>query len=667
MSSRAQWDCETNVVLLREKLGDLPQSIQNDTAFLKRNLRAREGIIEAAEKLLRDTLAWRESFGPHRLTPQDVKNELRTGKLFPYGRDKRGRSIIFCNVSMHNPKERDYDECIKMGIFCVEQAITNLPPGAEQFVGVVDCAGIKSSNADLALCQELFRYLDFYAERFGGSYVINTNWMFTLLYRMLKGFMPKATQEKIKVIDVSDLDQYISPENRLKEHGGTLDRNKIIEDMLHEKITPVATDARGNDNESESPEAVDEKKVLDKWFSELADHEEEAGTNNLHLSSAAFRQMSESQVNYTPQRVPKKKAKTKTKPSRNSKPTADDLTDKSEGYSKSTKSFKGLSEDEESVDKSKQKVRKKSFTAELPVERKLKLSDDEQEKKMRRRTIATEKSDISETLSTVSQEIAPLKLRKKTLDPNQTMSPRGRKKDKDKDKEGETSSTVASENLDQPLLEISPPSLSYILPLPNNSADTQLVLYNRHNKLCAYLVRTTSPKRYLAKPNAGLIPPGKSQVVTFSARLSEIPEIQDKFQIKAVLVNDESEAKDAKTFWTTVEKSRVTKQEIMCNVTISENKPTTKPSQEITLPVPINLSSPPPPFGTPSSSAANSGDAEREEELTAHRKTIFRYKEEIDALKSQQSASSKNNNLTLLILLFFIGLILGHLATHFFI
>jgi len=188
--------------------------------------------------------------------------------------------------------------------------------------------------------------------------------------------------------------------------------------------------------------------------------------------------------------------------------------------------------------------------------------------------------------------------------------------------------------------------------------DTQLLLANNNDKPCTFLVRTTSPKTYLARPNSGFILPGQSQAVLFSARLTEVPKTQDKFQIKAVLVNDESEIKDTKVFWKHVERSRVTKQIILCHVDSSTPTPS---DNNTTRAAPGN--------GNSSSSTAPTGNATvplvQDDELTQHRKTIFRYKDEIEGLNNQLRSGRKTKNLILFIV-FFVGLLVGYLTTYIF-
>jgi len=239
----------------------------------------------------------------------------------------------------------------------------------------------------------------------------------------------------------------------------------------------------------------------------------------------------------------------------------------------------------------------------------------------------------------------------------------GKKRVDDIEEEFSTASnTSEAPSSDKPLLTISPPSLNYTLPLPKNSMDTQLLLTNNNDKLCAFLVRTNSPKSYLARPNSGFIPPGQSQAVLFSARISEIPKTQDKFQIKAVLVNDETEINDVKLFWKHVERSRVAKQIISCNVV--ESSSSTPPDDNTKRAAPGNAN----PTGTSSTAPTGNGvplAQEGNDELTIHRKTIFRYKDEIEGLKNQVRSSSKTRNLIFFIV-FFVGLLVGYLTTYIF-
>jgi hypothetical protein len=54
--------------------------------------------------MLKDTLAWRKSYRPHAITPDEVQAEALTGKVYPNGHDKAGRPILILCPGRENTR-----------------------------------------------------------------------------------------------------------------------------------------------------------------------------------------------------------------------------------------------------------------------------------------------------------------------------------------------------------------------------------------------------------------------------------------------------------------------------------------------------------------------------------------------------------------------------------
>ena len=78
-----------------------------DRACLCRYLRARDFVVMAAERLLRDTLRWREEYGIERVTVDDIRDELSTGKIYIHGFDREGRPVMYQKPRRENSTNHD--------------------------------------------------------------------------------------------------------------------------------------------------------------------------------------------------------------------------------------------------------------------------------------------------------------------------------------------------------------------------------------------------------------------------------------------------------------------------------------------------------------------------------------------------------------------------------
>ena len=57
--------------------------------------------------MLKDTLAWRHTYGPHRITPEEVAHESTTGKIYVNGHDRSGRPVLILCPGRENTSDAD--------------------------------------------------------------------------------------------------------------------------------------------------------------------------------------------------------------------------------------------------------------------------------------------------------------------------------------------------------------------------------------------------------------------------------------------------------------------------------------------------------------------------------------------------------------------------------
>lgn len=112
----------------------LPRTLSEpfcDTSTLIRYLRANKYNPAQAAQALTQTLAWRQTYSPHTLTPESLVPEALQGNNYVNGFDKKGRPIIYLKKRgiVHDPHKN-----VQLLVLVVEQAIKLMPPGVEQLV-----------------------------------------------------------------------------------------------------------------------------------------------------------------------------------------------------------------------------------------------------------------------------------------------------------------------------------------------------------------------------------------------------------------------------------------------------------------------------------------------------------------------------------------------------
>ncbi|KAJ7296280.1 hypothetical protein O6H91_Y133100 [Diphasiastrum complanatum] len=133
---------QSKVLELRSSLGDLAgRSLKYcSDDCLKRYLCARNWNVKKAEKMLKESIKWRESYKPEDIRWVQVAKESETGKVFRANfADKFGRTVLIMHPARQNTTSHDGQ--IRQLVYCMENAILNLPANREQMVWLIHFHG----------------------------------------------------------------------------------------------------------------------------------------------------------------------------------------------------------------------------------------------------------------------------------------------------------------------------------------------------------------------------------------------------------------------------------------------------------------------------------------------------------------------------------------------
>lgn len=204
-----------------------PLEYLSDDACLRRLLVAREGQVQPAFEMWRKLYAWRKEYQVDNISEQDVQAEYQTGKAFWHGHDKENKPCVIILPRHHIPNDNGLDQTVRLAVYLLEKGIHLANEnGVEKLCVIYDREGMTRKNFDMGLIgmmKQLLQVLqDFYAERLGRFYIINVNWLFWGMYKIISPFLSARTTDKIKVLrNTSELLQYFDKEQLLPEHGGT--------------------------------------------------------------------------------------------------------------------------------------------------------------------------------------------------------------------------------------------------------------------------------------------------------------------------------------------------------------------------------------------------------------------------------------------------------------
>uniref|UniRef100_A0A2P2IVA9 CRAL-TRIO domain-containing protein n=1 Tax=Rhizophora mucronata TaxID=61149 RepID=A0A2P2IVA9_RHIMU len=187
---------------VRRLIGQLSDklSIYCSDASITRHLKARSWNIKKAIKMLKETLKWRAEYKPEEIRWEEVAHEAETGKIYRASyTDKLGRTVLVMRPSCQNTKSTKGQ--IKYLVYCLENAILNLPPNQEQMVWLIDFHGFNLSNISLKVTRETAHILqDHYPERLGLAILYNPPKFFEPFWMAAKAFLDPKTYKKVKFV-----------------------------------------------------------------------------------------------------------------------------------------------------------------------------------------------------------------------------------------------------------------------------------------------------------------------------------------------------------------------------------------------------------------------------------------------------------------------------------
>mmetsp|Transcript_76875 Transcript_76875/g.89316 ORF Transcript_76875/g.89316 Transcript_76875/m.89316 type:complete len:353 (-) Transcript_76875:182-1240(-) len=204
----------------------------NEKAFylekfqLNKFLIAREHKLQPALLMWKNWVEWREKFGPHRITPQECANEFNIRKTFWHGEDKKRHPLVHVKILRTDP-DADPKEVVKFGIYNIEKGIKEAEKrGQNEIVVIVDMKGFSRklmANKVTNTMKELLTLIQsYYPERLHKLYLVNTTWLFKLLYTILKPFIDTKTRNKLSFPShLEELKKDITADNLLQDLQGT--------------------------------------------------------------------------------------------------------------------------------------------------------------------------------------------------------------------------------------------------------------------------------------------------------------------------------------------------------------------------------------------------------------------------------------------------------------
>lgn len=206
--------------------GEEDKSYFTDISQCTRFLIAKDFDQEEALEAWKRWVSWRTTRKPYKISEDDVKESLATGKTFYFGKDREGCPCLYIIMKNMSPKVSAEIEVLN-GIYHLELGCKLADKSRLGQLNVIfDMKGFSRKSLPpfaLGLFIDLLKILqDNYPERLRRLIILNANWVYKALYAVIKPLLSNRTTHKFIVSrDHKVLHDYIDKENILLMHGGT--------------------------------------------------------------------------------------------------------------------------------------------------------------------------------------------------------------------------------------------------------------------------------------------------------------------------------------------------------------------------------------------------------------------------------------------------------------
>ncbi|XP_021826001.1 phosphatidylinositol transfer protein CSR1 [Prunus avium] len=182
------------VLQVKEKLEKDHQSLpvgkngRDDEDMILWFLKDRKFSVDKSVERLTKAIKWREEFGVSELSHDSVKSVAETGKAYVHDfLDVNGRPVLIVDASKHLPAVHDHAENEKLCVFLIEKALSALPEGTEDILGIFDLRGFGTENADLSFITFLFDvFYYYYPKRLGQVLFVEAPFIFKPIWQLAK-------------------------------------------------------------------------------------------------------------------------------------------------------------------------------------------------------------------------------------------------------------------------------------------------------------------------------------------------------------------------------------------------------------------------------------------------------------------------------------------------
>ncbi|KAL6007089.1 hypothetical protein ACLOJK_032585 [Asimina triloba] len=165
---------------------------RDDVDMIHWFLKDRKYVVEDAVSKLSKAIKWRQEFRVSELSEESVKDIAATGKAYLHDfLDVNGRPVLVVVASKHFPTLRhDPIESERLCVFLIEKALSKLPPGKAEILGIFDLRGFSPENGDIQFLKFLIDvFYTYYPKRLGQVLFMDAPFVFQPIWQLVKPWL----------------------------------------------------------------------------------------------------------------------------------------------------------------------------------------------------------------------------------------------------------------------------------------------------------------------------------------------------------------------------------------------------------------------------------------------------------------------------------------------
>ncbi|KAK6627612.1 hypothetical protein RUM44_010090 [Polyplax serrata] len=194
--------------------------VKTDDSYLNRFILHQDNNIDGALNMLWETCEWRKSFGANDINENNVnKNILELGSVFPYGKDKDGKTLLVFKSKKHFKSAFDFADQKRCLVYWMERL--ERQEKGEKISLFFDMEGALLGNMDMEYTKYLISLFKNYYPNFLNYIIIfEMAWVLNAVFKVIKSLLPPKAVEKMKFVSKSHVKDFIDMECALKSWGG---------------------------------------------------------------------------------------------------------------------------------------------------------------------------------------------------------------------------------------------------------------------------------------------------------------------------------------------------------------------------------------------------------------------------------------------------------------